>query len=236
MSLRCQACRSNGSDCQDHRQQHGFWCSGRRGDRPRPWASCFSHIRLLARVVSSVTSHTQGRGACKIDKPSPHHGTPFQLPLIFLVMQNIRTALQSLPAVQSERGDHSFGKPQSQPAGQLPARLVEIQLAGGPQTVTLRLVQRMVRSDTPIQRKPPSKPDCALAAHERRAQLIAQLHKQAVATASDLAAQRKASTTGAIKDGWRRKAEPWLCTSAFLLALGGVVAVGCILIRAVPWK
>jgi hypothetical protein len=35
------------------------------------------------------------------DLRSPHSGTPFQLPLIFLVMQNIRTALQSLSAVQS---------------------------------------------------------------------------------------------------------------------------------------
>jgi hypothetical protein len=129
-----------------------------------------------------------------------------------------------------------LAKPQSHPAGQLPARLVEIQLTGGPQTATLRPVQRMVMSDTPLQRKPPSKIDCALAAHERRARLIAQLHKQAVATASDLAAKQKASTTGIIKDGWRQKAEPWLCMSAFLLALGGIVAVGCILIRAVPWK
>jgi len=43
------------------------------------------------------------------DLLSPHRGTPFQLPLIFLVMQNIHIALQSLSAVQSERGDHSFG-------------------------------------------------------------------------------------------------------------------------------
>jgi hypothetical protein len=35
------------------------------------------------------------------DLRSPHRGTPVQLPLIFLVMQNIRTALQSLSVVQS---------------------------------------------------------------------------------------------------------------------------------------
>jgi hypothetical protein len=35
------------------------------------------------------------------DLRSQHRGTPFQLPLIFLVMQNIRTAQQSLSAVQS---------------------------------------------------------------------------------------------------------------------------------------
>jgi len=91
-------------------------------------------------------------------------------------------------------------------------------------------------SDAPIQRKPPSKLDCALAAHERRARLIAQLHEQAVATASDLATQRKAITAVTIKDGLRRKAEPWLCASIFLLALGGIVAGGCLLCAAVPWQ
>jgi hypothetical protein len=35
------------------------------------------------------------------DLRSPHRGTQFRLPLIFLVMQNIRTALQSLSAAQS---------------------------------------------------------------------------------------------------------------------------------------
>jgi hypothetical protein len=91
-------------------------------------------------------------------------------------------------------------------------------------------------SDTPIQRKPPPKLDCALAAHERRARLIAQLHEHAVATASDLATQRKAITAVTIKDGLRRKAEPWLCASIFLLVLGGIVAVGCLLCTAVPWQ
>jgi hypothetical protein len=91
-------------------------------------------------------------------------------------------------------------------------------------------------SDTPIQRKPSPKLDCALAAHERRARLIAQLREQAVATASDLATQRKAITAVTIKDGLRRKAEPWLGASIFLLALGGIVAVGCLLSAAVPWR
>jgi hypothetical protein len=85
-------------------------------------------------------------------------------------------------------------------------------------------------SDTPIQRKPPPKLDCALGAHERRARLIAQLHEQAVATANDLVTQRKAITAVIIKDGLRRrKAEPWLCASIFLLTLGGIVAVGWLL-------
>ena len=91
-------------------------------------------------------------------------------------------------------------------------------------------------SDTPIQRKPPPKIDRALAAHERRARLIAQLHEQALATASDLAPQRKAITAVTIKDGLRRKAEPWLCASIFLLTLGGIVAMGCLLCAAVPWR
>jgi hypothetical protein len=90
-------------------------------------------------------------------------------------------------------------------------------------------------SNTPTQRKPPFKLDGALAAHERRARLIAQLHKQAVATAGRLAVQRKASTTGLLEDRRRRKVE-WLCMGAFLLALGSIVAVGWILIRAVPWR
>ena len=86
-------------------------------------------------------------------------------------------------------------------------------------------------SDTPIQRKPPPKLDRALAAHERRARLIAQLHEQAIATASDLVAQRKAIRGETTKDERHRKAEPWFCASAFLLALIGIVAVGCILIH-----
>jgi hypothetical protein len=91
-------------------------------------------------------------------------------------------------------------------------------------------------SDAPIQRKSPTKLDYALAAHERRAQLIAQLHKQAVATASDLAVRRKASTKVIIMGDGHRKVEPWLCMSAFLLTLGGIVAVCCILTAIVPWR
>jgi hypothetical protein len=41
------------------------------------------------------------------DLLSPHRGTPLQLPLIFLVVQNIRTALQSLSAGScAERSVH----------------------------------------------------------------------------------------------------------------------------------
>jgi hypothetical protein len=90
-------------------------------------------------------------------------------------------------------------------------------------------------SDTPTQRKPPSTLDHALAAHERRARLIAQLHTQAVATSHDLAVRRKARTTGLHEERRRRKAE-WLCMIVFLSTLGGIVAVGCILSAAVPWQ
>jgi hypothetical protein len=94
----------------------------------------------------------------------------------------------------------------------------------------LRLAQGLVMSDTPIQRKPPPKLDRVLAAHERRARLIAQLHEQAMATANDLSAQRKVVRADIAKDAQRRRAETWLfSTGAFLLALGCIVAVGCIL-------
>ena len=82
---------------------------------------------------------------------------------------------------------------------------------------------------TPIRRKPPPKLDRVLTAHERRARLIAQLQEQAIATANDLSAQHKAIRAGITKDARRRKAEAWFCAGAFLLALGGIVAVGCIL-------
>jgi hypothetical protein len=85
-------------------------------------------------------------------------------------------------------------------------------------------------SDTPIQRKPPPTLDRVLAAHERRARIIAHLHEQAIATASDLAAQHKAIRADIAKDARRRKAEAWLFSvGAFLLALSCIVAGGCIL-------
>jgi hypothetical protein len=90
-------------------------------------------------------------------------------------------------------------------------------------------------SDTPTQREPPTKLDHVLAAHERRARLIAQLHTQAVATSRDLAVRRKVRTTGLAEERRHRKAQ-WLCMIVFLLALGGIVAVGCILSAAVPWR
>ena len=85
-------------------------------------------------------------------------------------------------------------------------------------------------SDTPIRREAPPKLDRVLAAHERRARLIAQLHEQAIATANDLSAQHKAIRADIAKDARRRKVEAWVFSAgAFLLALGCIVAGGCIL-------
>ena len=91
-------------------------------------------------------------------------------------------------------------------------------------------------SDTPIQRKPPPKLDRVLAAHERRARVIAELHEQAVVTANALSAQRKVTRAGTAKDAGRGKAEAWFCAGVFLLALGCIVAVGCILVTSVSWQ
>ena len=93
---------------------------------------------------------------------------------------------------------------------------------------TLRAAQELVMSDTPIRRDSP-KLDGVVAAHERRTRLIAQLHEQAVAAAKDLSAQHKGIRTDA-KDARRQRAEAWLFSAgAFLLALGCIAAVGCIL-------
>jgi hypothetical protein len=60
-------------------------------------------------------------------------------------------------------------------------------------------------SDTPTQRKPPPRLDRVLAAHQRRARIIAQLHAQAIATANDLAAQPKAIAASTVKDAGHGK-------------------------------
>ena len=91
-------------------------------------------------------------------------------------------------------------------------------------TATLRPAQGLVMSDTPTQRGPPARPDRVLAAHERRARLIAQLHRQAIATANDLLTQRKAIEAGHAKDAQRRKTEAWLIAAGAI-----IVALGCIL-------
>ena len=90
-------------------------------------------------------------------------------------------------------------------------------------------------SDTPIQRKPPPKLDRVLAAHERRARVIAELHERAIVTANALSAQRE--VTGAGAGSTRRgKDEAWFCAGVFLLTLGCIVAVGCILVTTASWQ
>ena len=77
-------------------------------------------------------------------------------------------------------------------------------------------------SDTPTHRGLP--PERDRIAHERRARLIAQMHRQAIATAKDMSARQKAIEAGIAKDARRRK------TEARLIAAGAViVALGCIL-------
>ena len=79
-------------------------------------------------------------------------------------------------------------------------------------------------SDTPIQREPAPKLDRVLAAHERRARLIAQMHRQAMETANNLFNQHQGIEAGPVKvakDARRRR------TEAIAGAL--VVALGCIL-------
>ena len=77
--------------------------------------------------------------------------------------------------------------------------------------------------ETPTQRGLP--PELDRIAHERRAQLIAQLHRQAIATANDLSARQKAIKAGLAKDARRRK------TAAWLIAAGAfIVALACILV------
>ena len=79
-------------------------------------------------------------------------------------------------------------------------------------------------SDAPIQRHPATKLDRVLAAHERRARLIAQMHRQAMETANNLLNQHQGIEAGPVKvakDARRRR------TEAIAGAL--VVALGCIL-------
>jgi hypothetical protein len=84
----------------------------------------------------------------------------------------------------------------------------------------------MVMSYWPTQ----PKLDRVLAEHERRARLIAQLHQQAIAAATDPPAQQNAIKEFIAKDAQRRKVEARLFfVGAFVLALGCIIAVGCVL-------
>jgi hypothetical protein len=62
-----------------------------------------------------------------------------------------------------------------------------------------------------------------LRAHERRARLIAELHRQAIATANDLSAQHKAIEAGITK---RQETVVWISfVGAFIVALGSILAL-----------
>jgi hypothetical protein len=81
-------------------------------------------------------------------------------------------------------------------------------------------------SETPIQRGPPPKLDRALTAQERRARLIAQMHRQAIATANNLGAQHKAIRVGSTKDARRLKVVAWTgFVGGFVIALAAILAL-----------
>jgi type VI protein secretion system component VasF len=78
-------------------------------------------------------------------------------------------------------------------------------------------------SETPTQRGPPPKLNRALTAHERRARLIAQLHKQAMATTNDLSAQHKAIKASNAR---RVRAVAWTSLAGgFIVALAAILAL-----------
>ena len=77
-----------------------------------------------------------------------------------------------------------------------------------------------------MQRERPLKLDRVLAAHERRARLIAQMHRQATETANHLLTQHAAIEAGfakVAKDARRRRTE--VIASAFVVALGCILAL-----------
>jgi hypothetical protein len=86
-------------------------------------------------------------------------------------------------------------------------------------------------SDRPTQHKQP-KLDRALAAHERRARRIAQLHEQAIAAASiDPAAPQKTIEAGVTRHARWRKADRTIAT-AILRIIGAamlIAGLGCII-------
>lgn len=64
----------------------------------------------------------------------------------------------------------------------------------------------------------------ALAAHERRAGLITQLHKQATGAADDISAWQKTLKARIDKDARRHKAMAWLFAGTFF-----IVALACVI-------
>ena len=86
--------------------------------------------------------------------------------------------------------------------------------------------------DTPTQRKPPPTLDRRLSAHERRARIIAQLRKQAIAGADDLSAQHKAAEAENAKAVKRRRAFAWLSVAAAVVwGLCCIIALSRLVIK-----
>ena len=79
-------------------------------------------------------------------------------------------------------------------------------------------------SDTPTQHGLP--PELDRIAHERRARLIAQLHRQAMATPNDLAVRQTAIKADIAKDARRRKTVAWMSIAGtFIVVLGSILAL-----------
>ena len=76
-----------------------------------------------------------------------------------------------------------------------------------------------------MQRERPLKLDRVLAAHERRARLIAQMHRQAMETANNLLNQHQGIEAGLIKVANARRRRTEAIAGAFVVALGCLLAL-----------
>jgi predicted kinase len=87
--------------------------------------------------------------------------------------------------------------------------------------------------DRPTQHEPARQLDSAVAAHERRARLIAQLREQAIAAAiNDLSAPQNAIKAGITKHARWQKADRVIATAILKMIAAAILiaALGCILL------
>jgi hypothetical protein len=86
-------------------------------------------------------------------------------------------------------------------------------------------------SDTPAHQEQP-KLDHVLAAHKRRARLIAQLHEQAITAANDLSAPQNANKADTKKHTRWQKADRMIATAILKMIAAAILiaALGCILL------
>jgi hypothetical protein len=87
--------------------------------------------------------------------------------------------------------------------------------------------------DRPTQREPARQLDGAVAAHKRRARLIAQLHEQAITAANnDLSARQNATKAGVTKHARWQRADRMIATAILKIIAAAmlVAALGCILL------